>query len=183
MKANIPRRRFLQLASATAALPALPRRAQAQSFPNRFVRLIVPFPPGGGGDALARPLAQRLSEVWGQQVVVENRGGAGGNVGAYQAANAPADGYTLLLGAAFLSINPMLYPASGYNPFTDLAPVSLLTVIANAMLVSNSSPARSVREFIDHARPTAAASPSPRPASAPRRISAASCSSAWQASR
>ena len=125
---------------------------QAQSFPSRFVRLIVPFPPGGGGDALARPLAQRLSEVWGQQVIVENRGGAGGNVGAYQAANAPADGHTLLLGAAFLSINPMLYPASGYNPFTDLAPVSLLTGISNAMLVSNSSPARSVREFIDHAK-------------------------------
>ena len=95
MNANIPRRRFLQLASAAAALPALPRLAQAQSFPSRFVRLIVPFPPGGGGDALARPLAQRLSEVWGQQVIVENRGGAGGNVGAYQAANAPADGYTL----------------------------------------------------------------------------------------
>ena len=151
MKANIPRRRFLQLAWAAAAA-ALPRLTQAQSFPSRFVRLIVPFPPGGGGDALARPLAQRLSEVWGQQVIVENRGGAGGNVGAYQAANAPADGYTLLLGAAFLSINPMLYPASGYNPFTDLAPVSLLTVISNAMLVSNSSPARSVREFIDHAK-------------------------------
>jgi tripartite-type tricarboxylate transporter receptor subunit TctC len=129
MRANIPRRRFLQLASA-AALSWLPRTAHAQNFPSRFVRLIVPFPPGGGGDALARPLAQRLSEVWGQQVIVS--GGAGGNVGAYQAANAPPDGYTLLLGAAYLSINPALYPTSGYNPFTDLAPIiSLLTVIPN----------------------------------------------------
>ena len=149
---TIPRRTFLQLASAAAALPALPRQAHAQNFPSRFVRLIVPFPPGGGGDALARPLAQRLSEVWGQQVIVENRGGAGGNLGAYAAANAPPDGYTLLLGAAFLSINPMLYPASGYNPFTDLAPVTLLTVIPNVMLVPNSSPTNSVREFIDHAK-------------------------------
>ena len=150
--ASIPRRRFLQLASAAAALPGLPRAARSQDYPSRFVRLIVPFPPGGGGDALARPLAQRLSEVWGQQVIVENRGGAGGNLGAYAAANAPPDGYTLLLGAAFLSINPMLYPASGYNPFTDLAPVTLLTVIPNVMLVPNSSPANSVREFIDHAK-------------------------------
>jgi tripartite-type tricarboxylate transporter receptor subunit TctC len=115
MRANIP-----AAGSATRFAPPraawLPRAAHAQSFPNRFVRLIVPFPPGGGGDALARPLAQRLSEVWGQQVIVENRGGAGGNVGAYQAANAPPDGYTLLLGAAYLSINPALYPTSGYNP-------------------------------------------------------------------
>jgi len=151
MRANIPRRMFLQLAAPTL-LPWLSRAAHAQSFPNRFVRLIVPFPPGGGGDALARPLAQRLSEVWGQQIIVESRGGAGGNVGAYQAANAPPDGYTLLLGAAYLSINPALYPASGYSPFTDLAPISLLTVIPNIMMVSNSSPAHSVREFIDYAR-------------------------------
>ena len=152
MRANIPRRMFLKLASSAAALPWLPRAAHAQSYPSRFVRLIVPFPPGGGGDALARPLAQRLSEVWGQQVIVENRGGAGGNVGAYQAANAPPDGYTLLLGAAYLSINPALYPTSGYSPFTDLAPISLLTIIPNVMMVSNSSPVHSVREFIDHAK-------------------------------
>jgi tripartite-type tricarboxylate transporter receptor subunit TctC len=152
MRTNIPRHRFLQLAASAAALPWLPRAAHAQSYPNRFVRLIVPFPPGGGGDALARPLAQRLSEVWGQQVIVENRGGAGGNVGAYQVANAPPDGYTLLFGAAYLSINPALYPTSGYNPFIDLAPISLLTVIPNIMMVSNSSPVHSVREFIDHAK-------------------------------
>ena len=116
------------------------------------MRLIVPFPPGGGGDALARPLAQRLSEVWGQQVIVENRGGAGGNVGAYQAANAPADGYTLLLGAAFLSINPMLYPASGYNPFTDLAPVSLLTVHLERDAGVEFVAGAFGREFIDYAK-------------------------------
>src|SRR6266849_1258010 len=124
---KLPRRRFLHLAAAAAVLPAVTRIAAAETYPNRYVRLIVPFPPGGGGDALARPLAQRLSEIWGQQVIVENRGGAGGNVGAYQAANAPPAGYTLLLGAAYLSINPALYPTSGYNVFTDLAPISLLT--------------------------------------------------------
>src|SRR5262245_20122969 len=86
------RRRLLRLAAGAAALPLALRNANAQGYPGRFVRMIVPFPPGGAGDAIARPLAQQLSEIWGQQVVIENKGGAGGNLGAYAAANSPPDG-------------------------------------------------------------------------------------------
>ena len=75
------RRQFLQLAAGAAALPPVSRIAWAQAYPSRYVRFVVPFPPGGGGDAIARPLANRLSEIWGQQVVIENKGGAGGNIG------------------------------------------------------------------------------------------------------
>ena len=94
---KLPRRRFLHLAAGAAALPAISRFAWAQAYPNRYVRLVVPFAAGGGGDAIARPLANRLSEVWGQQVVIENRGGAGGNVGAQAVAQSAPDGYTILL--------------------------------------------------------------------------------------
>src|SRR5215475_304673 len=106
---NLPRRRFLHLAAGAAALPALSRGARAQIYPSRYVRLVVPFPPGGGGDALARPLANRLSELWGQQVVVENKGGAGGNLGSTAVAQSAPDGYTLLLGPTSLATNPTLY--------------------------------------------------------------------------
>ena len=100
---KLPRRNFLHLAAGAAALPAVSRVACAQAYPNRYVRLVVPFAAGGGGDALARPLANRLSEVWGQQVVIENRGGAGGNVGAQAVAQSAPDGYTILLGGALVS--------------------------------------------------------------------------------
>src|SRR6266851_1020535 len=88
---KLPRRRFLHLAAAAAVLPAVTRIAAAETYPNRYVRLVVPFPPGGGGDALARPLANRLSEAWGQQVVIENKGGAGGNIGAQAVAQSAPD--------------------------------------------------------------------------------------------
>jgi tripartite-type tricarboxylate transporter receptor subunit TctC len=147
-----PRRQFLLLTTAAAVLPALPRFTCAQAWPSRYIRLVVPFAAGGGGDAIARPLAHRLSEVWGQQVVIENRGGAGGNVGATAVAQSPPDGYTILLGGGMnLATNPTLYPA-GYNPAVDLAPVTMVTVIPNLMMVPNSSPARTVAEFIDYAK-------------------------------
>jgi tripartite-type tricarboxylate transporter receptor subunit TctC len=153
---KLPRRRLLHLTAAAAALAFLPHIAEArdktQDYPNRYVRLVVPFPPGGGGDAIGRPLANRLSELWGQQVVIENKGGAGGNIGSQAVAQAAPDGYTLLLGGPFLAINPWLYPSSGYDPVADLAPATLVTVIANLMMVPNSSPARSVRDFIDYAK-------------------------------
>jgi tripartite-type tricarboxylate transporter receptor subunit TctC len=148
---KLPRRNFLHLAVGAAALPAVSRVARARAYPNRYVRLVVPFAAGGGGDALARPLANRLSEVWGQQVVIENRGGAGGNVGAQAVAQSAPDGYTILLGGGVsLAINPFLYPSS-YNPANDLAPITLVTTIPNLMMVPNSSPAKSVNEFIAHA--------------------------------
>src|SRR6266436_8527825 len=97
---KLPRRRFLQLAAGAASLPAVSRVARAQAYPNRYVRLVVPFPPGGSTDPVARVLANRLSEVWGQQVVIENKGGAGGNIGAQSAAQAAPDGHTLFISTA-----------------------------------------------------------------------------------
>ncbi len=149
---TLPRRRqFLQLAAGAAALPPVSRIAWAQAYPSRYVRFVVPFPPGGGGDAIARPLANRLSEIWGQQVVIENKGGAGGNIGSQAVAQSAPDGYTILLYGPGLAINPWLYP-TGYNAANDLAPITLVTVIPNLMMVPNSSPAKSVKEFIDYAK-------------------------------
>jgi tripartite-type tricarboxylate transporter receptor subunit TctC len=146
------RRKFLYLAAGAAVVPAVSRFAQAQGYPNRFVRFIVPFPPGGSADPIARILANRLSEMWGQQVVIENKSGAGGNVGAQVAATAIPDGYSVFLGGGFMAKNPFLYPSMGYDPVADLAPVVKVCEYANVMVVPNSSPAKSVRDFIDHAK-------------------------------
>jgi tripartite-type tricarboxylate transporter receptor subunit TctC len=145
------RRQCLHLAAGAAALPIVSRVAWPQVYPLRHVRLVVPFPAGGGGDAIARPLANRLSELWGQQIVIENRGGAGGNIGAQAVAQSAPDGYTILLGPAALAINPALYPANS-NPANNLAPITLLTVISNLMIVPINSPVKSVNEFIDYAK-------------------------------
>ena len=144
--------------AATALLMAplvvvLASRAQASSashgYPDRPLRLIVPFPPGGGNDILARAVGQRLAESIGQQVVVDNRGGAGGIVGAELAAKAVPDGYTLLLGSlGSLAHNPALRPQLPYDPLRDFAPVSLLANSAFILVVNPSLPAKSVAEFI-----------------------------------
>ena len=123
-----------------------------QAWPNRYVRLVVPFRPGGGTDAVARILANRLSEVWGHQMVIENKGGAGGNLGAEAVARADPDGYTVLVGSLPLAVNRYLYSSLGYDPVADFAPVTLIAVYPNLMVVPNSSPARSVTEFIAHAK-------------------------------
>jgi tripartite-type tricarboxylate transporter receptor subunit TctC len=150
---KIPRRAFFYLTAGAAALPALSRMVWAQAYPSRYVRLVIQFPPGGASDPLARVLANRLSEVWGQQVVVENKGGAGGNIGAVAAAQSTPDGYTLLIGLdTSLTINPHIYPSLGYDPITDLAPVTRLCTFTNLMVVPNSSPAKSVIEFVNYAK-------------------------------
>jgi tripartite-type tricarboxylate transporter receptor subunit TctC len=143
------RRRFLHLAAGAAALPFA---AKAQAYPNRYVRFIVPFPPGGASDPVARVLGAHLAEVWGQQVVVENKGGVGGNIGALAAAQAAPDGYTIFIATNFIATNPYIYPAIGYDPLTDLAPVTRLTNFTNVLLVPLSSPVKSVKEFIDYAK-------------------------------
>ena len=149
---KFPRRRFLQLAAGAAALPFGLFAAGAQTYPIRFVRFIVPFPPGGASDPVARVLASRLSEVWGQQVIVENKGGAGGNIGALAAAQSASDGYTIFIATNFMVTNPFLYSTLGYNPLTDLIAVTRLTNFTNVLLVPNSSPAKSFKEFIAHAK-------------------------------
>jgi tripartite-type tricarboxylate transporter receptor subunit TctC len=148
----ISRRRLLGLSAAAALAPAAGGRAAfAQAWPNRFVRLIAPFPAGGGTDAVGRIIAGRLSEIWGQQVVTENRGGAGSNIGIEAAARSDPDGYTLLIASLPLAVNRFIYPSLPYDPVADFAPVSLICTYPNIMAVPNSSPAKSVREFIDHA--------------------------------
>src|ERR1700687_486062 len=149
---KLVRRHVLQLAAGTAALPFMPSVLRAQAYPNRHVRFVVPFPPGGASDPVARVLGNRLSEIWGQPVVVENKGGAGGNIGALAAVQSPPDGYTIFIATNFLATNPFLYPALGYDPLTDLAPVTRLTNFTNVLLVPNSSSVTSIKQFIDRAK-------------------------------
>lgn len=146
------RRQLLRLGAGAAALPIMSQRGAAQGYPSRYVRLVVPFPPGGAADPIARILANRLSEIWGQQVVIENKGGAGGNLGAQTVVNSVPDGYTLLLGAPSLATNGYIYPALGFDPIADLAPITLLCTFPTVMIVSNSSPVRSLQEFLDYAK-------------------------------
>ena len=153
----ITRRRVVGIAAAATLAPAFVGRAFAQtspsqSWPNRFVRLIVPFPPGGGTDAIARVVATKLSDIWGQQMVIENRGGGATNIGTEAVVRSDPDGYTMLLQSMPLAVNRFLFPSLPYDPIGDLAPVSLLCEYPNIMAVPVTSPARSVIEFIDYAK-------------------------------
>jgi tripartite-type tricarboxylate transporter receptor subunit TctC len=121
----------------------------AQTYPNKPVRLVLPYPPGGGTDVIARPLAQKLTENLGQQVIVDNRGGANGNIGMEFVAKSPADGYTLLFAlTAQYAINPSLYPKLAYDPVKDYAPISLLANAPYLLVVHPSIPAKSTSELI-----------------------------------
>jgi tripartite-type tricarboxylate transporter receptor subunit TctC len=145
------RRGFFALA-AGALLPSIVlRSACAQSWPSRFVRLVVPFPPGGGTDAIARVVAGKLSELWGQQMVVENKGGAATNIGTEFVARSDPDGYTMLLTSMPLAVNRFLFSTLPYDAIADFAPVSLICDYPNVMAVPISSPAKSVKDFIDYA--------------------------------
>ena len=148
---KFPRRRFLHLAAGAAALPAVPRIGWAQAYPTRPVRLIVPFTPGGGTDAVARLMGQCLSERLDQQFVIDNRPGAGGNIGTEAAVHAAADGYTLLGTDAAAAINATLYDNLNFNFVRDIAPVAL---IQGPLLVTvhPSVPAKTVPEFIAYAK-------------------------------
>jgi tripartite-type tricarboxylate transporter receptor subunit TctC len=127
--------------------------ALAQAYPTKSIRLIVPFPAGGATDLFARTVSQKLGERLGQTVVVDNKPGAGGTLGADLAAKAPADGYTLLLSTTSThSIGPNLNPKIPYDAVRDFTPISHLGNAPSIMLVPNSSPARTVKEWIDHAR-------------------------------
>jgi tripartite-type tricarboxylate transporter receptor subunit TctC len=131
---------LLALAAATAS---------AQTYPNKVIRIIVPYPPGGGADITARPIAQMLSERWGQPVVIENHGGASGMIGADMVAKAPPDGYTLLVSAsAEVALNVALFPKMPYDPVRDFAPITLATVTPMALVVHSSVPITSLKEYI-----------------------------------
>lgn len=135
---------------AAALVIAVP--VHAQGYPSKPVRLILPFPPGGGTDILGRILAQKLGENIGQQVVAENRPGAGGNVGAEYTVRQPADGYTIVLCSPSISISPSLYKKLNYDPAKDLAPISLAASIPNLLVVHPSVPAKSLKEIVALAR-------------------------------
>ncbi len=159
----LTRRRFAGALAASAITPGVrggtafaqvssQQAWPTQTWPTRFVRLIVPFVPGGATDVIARVLAGRLSETWGQQVVVENRPGAGANIGAQAVAQSDPDGYTLYIGSVPHATNRFLYSSLNYDPVADFAPVTLICMQPNIMVVPNSSPAKSVTEFVAYGK-------------------------------
>lgn len=122
--------------------------AAAQEFPQKSIRFIVPFPPGGATDGLARILGEKMTETWKQQVVIDNRGGAGGNIGAEIAAKAPADGYTVIIVGLSHAANLSLYSKLNYHPVRDFAPISQVVAINTFLVTHPSLPAKSVRELV-----------------------------------
>ena len=143
------RRRFVGLTAAAIAAPSiLASRALGANWPLRNVRIVVPFPPGGSTDITARLVGNRLQEVWGQTVVIENKPGAGGNIASEMVAHSDPDGYTIFIVGPGLATNQFLYPSLSYDPIGDFAPVTLLITQPNVMCVPNSKPAKSVKEFI-----------------------------------
>ncbi|MGB6935331.1 MAG: tripartite tricarboxylate transporter substrate-binding protein [Xanthobacteraceae bacterium] len=149
---NLRRRTFLHLAAGAAALPAVSRIAKADAYPSRPVRLIVGFPPGGPGDISARLEGQWLTEKLGQQFIVENRPGAGGNIGTEMVVRAPPDGYTLFLVNTANAINASLYENLSFDFLRDITPVDGIIRAANVMEVNPSVPAKTVAEFIAYAK-------------------------------
>jgi len=150
---NLPRRKLLQLAVGAAALPAVLRFAFAQSYPLQPVRMIVGFPAGQAADSLARIVAQALSQRLGQQFIVENRPGAGGNIGTEAVVRAAPDGYTILMEVMTSNaINATLYPNLNFNFIKDIAPVAIIGGGAYVMTVNPSVPAKTVPEFIAYAK-------------------------------
>jgi tripartite-type tricarboxylate transporter receptor subunit TctC len=152
MPTTAPRRQHLGHLAAVISLgllAALPLAAQAQAYPNRPIRLIVPFTPGGSTDILARAIGLELGKAWNASVVVENVPGAGGAIGADKVAKAPADGYTLLMGhIGTLAVNPSLYPKLPYSPLKDFAPVAWVANVPNVLVLHPATKATNMKEFV-----------------------------------
>jgi tripartite-type tricarboxylate transporter receptor subunit TctC len=158
--------RMARLAAALALCAATSALAQGAAYPAKPIRMIVPFPPAGPTDVVARLIGLKLSERWSQQVVVDNRAGAAGTIGAEMAARAAPDGHTLVMGStANMAVNVTLYPKLSYDPLKDFVPVNLAAVTPNLFVVHPSHPAKNVSEFIALAKATcrtkAAFPPSP----------------------
>jgi tripartite-type tricarboxylate transporter receptor subunit TctC len=149
---KLPRRQFLHLAAGAAALPVVTQMARADTYPSRPVHLIVGFPPGGPTDIFARLIGQWLSERLGQQFVIDNRAGAGGNIGTEAVVNAPPDGYTLLLVLGSNAYNAALYDNLNFNFIRDITPVAGIVQVPSLMEVNPSFPAKTVPEFIAYAK-------------------------------
>lgn len=147
-------KRILGLAlAALFAIAGVAAQAQTQTFPTKPIKIVVPFPPGGTTDVLARVIGQEMTKSWGQQVIVDNRPGAGGNTGSDVVAKSPADGYTLLMGTVGThGINVSLYKKMPYDAVKDFAPVTLVASVPNLLVVHPSVPAKSVKELISHAK-------------------------------
>jgi tripartite-type tricarboxylate transporter receptor subunit TctC len=149
---NLSRRRILNLAAGAAAFPAVSRIARAQAYPTRPVHLVVGYAAGGPNDTTARLIGQWLSERFGQPFIIENRTGAGGNIGTDVVVRAPADGYTLLLASSSNAVNTTLYEKLSFDFMRDTAPVAGLVRVPNIMVVNPSVPAKTVPEFIAYAK-------------------------------
>jgi tripartite-type tricarboxylate transporter receptor subunit TctC len=149
---KLRRRSFLHLAAAAAAIPSLSRTARAQAYPARAVHLIVMFPAGSAPDIVARLAGQWLSERLGQQFVIENRPGFGGNIATEFVVRAPPDGYTLLMPVSTNAVNATLYPNLSFNFVRDIAPVARIANAPFVVVVPPSSPARTLPEFIAYAK-------------------------------
>jgi tripartite-type tricarboxylate transporter receptor subunit TctC len=140
------------LSAAMSLAVALPLAATAQTYPSHPLRIVVPFAPGGGSDVVGRLLAQKLGESMGQTVVVDNRPGAGANIGIGVAAKAQADGYTLLVASSAFTVNPSLYATIPYDPHKDFQPVTCVGSSPNILAVHPAFPAKSVKELIELVR-------------------------------
>ena len=145
--------KYLYLLAAVTAIAAPVTPALAQAFPGKSIRWILPYPPGGGSDTIARPFARKLSENIGQQVIIDNRGGAGGNIGMEAAARAAPDGYTVVMGlTAQLAVNPALFTKIPYDPIRDFEPIMLLANGGYLLVAHPSLPAKTVTDLIAIAR-------------------------------
>jgi len=156
VSAHVRRRLILvpALAAVAVFLPAAwSGGAFAQAFPSKPVKLVIPFPPGGSLDAVGRAIADKLTQMWGQSVVVDNKPGAGGNIGADFVAKSAPDGYTVVMGALSThAVNPSLYPKMPYDAVKDFAPISLVAITPNVLVVNPSLPVNSVKDLIAYAK-------------------------------
>ena len=169
----LTRRRLIALSIGCALVSSVSGRdawAQVLDWPNRVVRFIVPFAAGGPTDIVARILAEQHSQIWGQQAVIENRGGAGTNIGNEMVARSDPDGYTVLFATASLAVNRSLYRSLSYDPIADFAAVSLVSTFSLFMFVPNSLPTKSVMEFVAYAKAHPGKLTLASPAAAARRI-------------
>jgi tripartite-type tricarboxylate transporter receptor subunit TctC len=151
------RRRLILVPALAAVAVFLPATwsdgAFAQAFPSKPVKLVIPFPPGGSLDAVGRAIADKLTQMWGQSVVVDNKPGAGGNIGADFVAKSAPDGYTVVMGALSThAVNPSLYPKMPYDAVKDFAPISLVAITPNVLVVNPSLPVNSVKDLIAYAK-------------------------------